>query len=126
MRLLNKQGDLTLNLRQYDADRYYSDSLPPPPYVVPKTNSKSIVALVLGILSVMIPYLGFLIGIVAIIVASISLKEIKLRMEQGRGLAIAGLVCGIIGTAMYAIIILIVLVAGTFFVNTDMSSYILE
>ncbi|MDT9720950.1 DUF4190 domain-containing protein [Paenibacillus sp. ClWae2A] len=107
--------------RENDVDRYYNDTLPPP-YVVPKTNSKSIAALVLGILSVMVPYLGFLIGIVAIIFASISLKEIKLRMEQGKGLAIAGLVCGIIGTAIYAIIILILLVASVFYFNTDMSS----
>jgi len=112
-----------LDQRHNDVDRYYSDPLPPPPYVVPKTNSKSIAALVLGILSVMIPYLGFLIGIVAIVFASISLKEIKLRMEQGRGLAIAGLVCGIIGTAIYAIIILFVLAAAFFYVSTDISTY---
>ncbi|WP_405155463.1 DUF4190 domain-containing protein [Paenibacillus sp. FSL K6-0108] len=112
-----------MDQRHNDVDRYYSDPLPPPPYVVPKTNSKSIAALVLGILSVMIPYLGFLIGIVAIVFASISLKEIKLRMEQGRGLAIAGLVCGIIGTAIYAIIILFVLAAAFFYVSTDISTY---
>ncbi|UPK45007.1 DUF4190 domain-containing protein [Paenibacillus pabuli] len=112
-----------MDQRHNDVDRYYSDPLPPPPYVVPKTNSKSIAALVLGILSVMIPYLGFLIGIIAIVFASISLKEIKLRMEQGRGLAIAGLVCGIIGTAIYAIIILFVLAAAFFYVSTDISTY---
>lgn len=112
-----------MDQRHNDVDRYYSDPLPPPPYVVPKTNSKSIAALVLGILSVMIPYLGFLIGIVAIVFASISLKEIKLRMEQGRGLAIAGLVCGIIGTAIYAIIILFILAAAFFYVSTDISTY---
>jgi hypothetical protein len=112
-----------LDQRQHDADRYYSDPLPPPPYVVPKTNGKSIAALVMGILSIMIPYLGFLIGIVAIIFASISLKEIKLRMEQGRGLAIAGLVCGIIGTAIYAIIFLFLLVAFLAFSSGEISSY---
>ncbi|SEB03318.1 MULTISPECIES: DUF4190 domain-containing protein [unclassified Paenibacillus] len=112
-----------MDQRHNDVDRYYSDPLPPPPYVVPKTNSKSIAALVLGILSVIIPYLGFLIGIVAIVFASISLKEIKLRMEQGRGLAIAGLVCGIIGTAIYAIIILFILAAAFFYVSTDISTY---
>ncbi|MDK8191347.1 DUF4190 domain-containing protein [Paenibacillus sp. UMB7766-LJ446] len=111
-----------MDQRQNDVDRYYSDPLPPPPYVVPKTNSKSIAALVLGILSIMIPYLGFLIGIVAIVFASISLKEIRLRMEQGRGLAIAGLVCGIIGTAIYAIIILFILAAAFFYVSTDIST----
>ncbi|PYE47164.1 DUF4190 domain-containing protein [Paenibacillus barcinonensis] len=101
-----------MNQQDYNnADRYYDNSFAPPPYAAPpKTNSKSIVSLVLGILSVVIPYIGFLIGIAAIIFASISLKEIRMRMEQGKGLAVAGLVCGIIGTALYAIIILIVLI----------------
>ncbi|MEK4524842.1 hypothetical protein CXK86_24070 [Paenibacillus sp. BGI2013] len=95
--------------RENDVDRYYNDTLPPPPYVVPKTNSKSIVSLVLGILSVTIPYVGILIGIAAIIFASLAFKEIRVRMEQGKGLAIAGLVCGIIGTAIYVLLILLVL-----------------
>lgn len=109
MNILNKQGGFTLEHRENDVDRYYNDPLPPPPYVVPKTNSKSIVSLVLGILSVTIPYVGILIGIVAIIFASLAFKEIRVRMEQGRGLAIAGLVCGIIGTAIYVLLILLVL-----------------
>lgn len=109
MNILNKLGGFTLEHRENDVDRYYNDTLPPPPYVVPKTNSKSIVSLVLGILSVTIPYVGILIGIVAIIFASLAFKEIRVRMEQGRGLAIAGLVCGIIGTAMYVLLILLVL-----------------
>lgn len=109
MNILNKQGGFTLEHRENDVDRYYNDTLPPPPYVIPKTNSKSIVSLVLGILSVTIPYVGIVIGIVAIIFASLAFKEIRVRMEQGRGLAIAGLVCGIIGTAMYVLLILLVL-----------------
>jgi len=107
--LLNKEGGYTLDYRQNEVDRYYSDTVPPPPYVVPKTNGKSITSLVLGILSVTIPYVGILIGIVAIIFASLAFKEIRVRMEQGRGLAIAGLVCGIIGTAIYVLLILLVL-----------------
>lgn len=77
----------------------------PPPMQPVKTNGKSIAALVLGIISVGTPYIGLLIGIVAIIFASLSLKELKYKNEQGRGLAIAGLVCGIVGTVLYAIII---------------------
>ncbi|WP_458125508.1 DUF4190 domain-containing protein [Paenibacillus sp. Z3-2] len=106
-----------------NVDRYYSDTLPPPPYVAPpKTNSKSIVSLVLGILSITIPYLGFLIGIVAIIFASLSFKEIRMRMEQGKGLAIAGLVCGIIGTAIYAVIIVLVILFAVVVSTADVYS----
>ncbi|MCD9022559.1 DUF4190 domain-containing protein [Cohnella silvisoli] len=78
----------------------------PQQYVPPKTNGKSIAAMVLGILAIVVPYLGFIIGIIAIIFASISLKEIRNNQEQGRGMAIAGLVCGIVGTAIYALILI--------------------
>ncbi|GGF62653.1 hypothetical protein GCM10010912_04720 [Paenibacillus albidus] len=79
--------------------------LPPPP--PQRTNGKSIASMVLGILSIVIPYIGFLFGIVAIILAAISLKEIRRTYEEGRGMAIAGLVCGIVGSLIYAILIII-------------------
>ncbi len=104
---------------QHDSQRF--DYIPPPPYSPPKTNGKSIAALVLGILAIVVPYLGFLIGIVAIVFASLSLKEIKRKQEQGRGMAIAGLVCGIVGTALYAIIILFVLIAFVTFAGMGSS-----
>nr|WP_082560348.1 MULTISPECIES: DUF4190 domain-containing protein [Paenibacillus] len=91
--------------------------------MAPKTNGKSIAALVLGILSIMIPYIGFVIGIVAIIFAALSLKEINARMEQGKGLAVAGLVCGIIGTLIYALIILFVILVALFYADSYSSTY---
>ncbi|EXX85325.1 hypothetical protein BG53_08985 [Paenibacillus darwinianus] len=108
-------------------DHHYS-SEPPNPFSrpqpqPPKTNGKSIAALVLGILSIVIPYLGLIIGIIAIVFSSISLKEIKRSGEQGKGLAIAGLVCGIVGTALYAVIILIVLLAFSIFSSSGEFNY---
>jgi uncharacterized paraquat-inducible protein A len=90
-------------------------------YFIPpqRTNGKAIAALVLGILAIVLPYIGFIIGIIAIIFASLALKEIKTRSEQGRGLAVAGLVCGIVGTALYAIIIVVVIGALLYFGSTD-------
>ena len=104
--------------REYDQQAYeqqpYNNPFPPyppyPPHLPSKTNSKAIVALVLGILSIVIPYIGLLFGIVAIVFASMAFKEIRLRQEQGRGMAVAGMVCGIIGTAIYGIILLIVII----------------
>lgn len=90
----------------HEPQHHYYQPMSPPP----KTNSKSIVALVLGILSIVIPYIGLIIGIIAIVFASLSFKEIKKTGEQGRGMTIAGLVCGIIGTALYAIIIIFFIV----------------
>lgn len=94
---------------QYSTMNNYPPPFPPGPPVVQKTNGKSIAALVLGILSLLIPYVGFLLGIMAIIFSSLSLKELKRRYEQGKGLAIAGLVCGIIGTIIYGLLLFIIL-----------------
>jgi hypothetical protein len=92
---------MCISYQPNDNLNYYQPPPPPAP-----TNGKSIAALVLGILSIVGPYIGFLLGIVAIILSAISLKEIRIRNEQGRGLAIAGLVCGIVGTVLYAVLFL--------------------
>ncbi|WP_449602211.1 DUF4190 domain-containing protein [Paenibacillus sp. Marseille-Q9583] len=81
--------------------KYYPPPSPPTPM-----NGKSIAGFVLGVLSIIVPYIGFLLGIIAVVLSALSLKEIRIRYEQGRGLAIAGLVCGIVGTLLYAIFIL--------------------
>ncbi|WP_068786979.1 DUF4190 domain-containing protein [Paenibacillus phocaensis] len=91
----------------------------PPPAAPPKTNGKSIASLVLGILSIVIPYVGFILGIVAIVFSSLSFKEIKRTGEQGKGLGVAGLVCGIIGTALYGIIIVLAIIALLMFATWD-------
>ncbi|MBP1991470.1 DUF4190 domain-containing protein [Paenibacillus eucommiae] len=101
----------------------FSKFTPPPHQPPPRTNGKSIAAMVLGICSLVIPYLGLIIGIVAIVFASISFKEIKRTGEQGKGMAIAGLVCGIIGTALYALIIIIIILVVVVF-NDSSSSFI--
>ncbi|WP_334073665.1 MULTISPECIES: DUF4190 domain-containing protein [Paenibacillus] len=93
---------------QYTTFNNYPPGYPPVPA---KTNGKSIASLVMGILSIVIPYIGFLLGIVAIVFASLSFKELKKTGEQGKGLSIAGLVCGIVGTALYGIILLILVFA---------------
>ncbi len=64
-------------------------------------------ALVLGILSLVVPYIGFLIGIAGIIVSALSFKDMKKSGEQGRGLAIGGLITSIAGTLLWGLIVLI-------------------
>jgi hypothetical protein len=104
----------------------YSDQQgfqPAPPRQNQPTNGKSIAALVLGILAVIIPYIGLIIGILAIVFGKISLNEIKKRGEQGKGLAIAGLVCGIVGTVLYAIIIIFLIIGLVFVSKLDRLNY---
>jgi uncharacterized protein YacL len=82
---------------------------PPQPLQKRKVNSTSIVAMIVGICSVVIPFIGIA-GILAIILASISFKEMNLKAEEGRGMAIAGLVCGIIGIVLFLIIAALVVI----------------
>ncbi|MGN1111776.1 MAG: DUF4190 domain-containing protein [Acutalibacteraceae bacterium] len=76
-------------------------------------NSKvfSIVALVCGIVGIIgawIPvlcYFAFVIAILGIVFGAIGMKKCKAAGER-KGLAIAGLVCGIIGTAITLIAVI--------------------
>lgn len=99
-------------------DQEFYQQFPPPPRQE-RTNGKAIAALVLGILSIVVPYIGLIFGIIAIVLAALAFKEIRLHYEQGRGLAIAGLVCGIVGTIIYAVLILLFVLALVMFGNID-------
>jgi len=92
----------------------------PPGYAQPQTtNTKSIVALILGILSIVVPYIGIIIGIIGIIFSALSLKELGQKPEKGRGLAVAGLVLSIIGTVIYFLLILLISLALFSFSNSS-------
>ena len=72
------------------APAYSAPAAPAPAYGAPassKTNVLAIVSLVSA----------FLISLVAIITGHIALSQIKKTGEQGRGLAIAGLIIGYVG-----------------------------
>jgi putative exporter of polyketide antibiotics len=89
---------------------------PPPPagdmaggYAAPKTNSKAIWSLVLGILGLVC--CGFFTGIPALILGNMAKKEIDTSggAQSGRGMAQAGFILGIIaivfgliGVVLYA------------------------
>nr|WP_235857603.1 DUF4190 domain-containing protein [Paenibacillus albiflavus] len=88
-----------------------------PPSAPPRTNGKAVAALVLGILSLVIPYAGFIIGIIAIVFAKLANDEIKRTGEAGKGMATAGMVTGIIGTALYAIVIIFVIIIAVIAAN---------
>jgi hypothetical protein len=77
----------------------------------------AVTSMILGIISILFAVcgcgLGGIIGIVPIIFASIHLHGIKIqRFHNGKGMAIAGLVCGIIAI-IPAIVVLIGLLAQT-------------
>lgn len=81
-----------------------------------KANGFGITALVLGILSIpagIASWPGILLGILAIIFGILGLRRVKARRADNKGMAIAGLVTGIVGLVIGAI----VLAAAIWFVN---------
>lgn len=72
-------------------------------------NRKSVASLTLGILSLIIPYIGLILGIIGVIFSAKSLKEIDLSNQQGRGLAISGKVCSIVGICLQALLIILLI-----------------
>jgi hypothetical protein len=71
-----------------------------------RTSGKAIAALVLGIVSLFI--FGFIAGVIAIILAVQARKEIDTDPNLGgRGLATAGLVLGIVGVVLWALVMLV-------------------
>ncbi|MFJ7638075.1 DUF4190 domain-containing protein [Peribacillus sp. NPDC097206] len=76
---------------------------------IKRTNSKALASLILGILSLLIPFIGVILGIIGLIFASNGTKEIVHSGEPGINLATAGKVCSIMGIIFNMIIVLIIL-----------------
>lgn len=75
-------------------------------------NGFAIASLACGVLALIPYYSAFLFGVLAIVFGAIALKRIRQNPEyKGRGMAIAGLVCGIVAIA---IILLALAVVATF------------
>lgn len=93
-----------------------------PPYypffpLVPKNNDMAIASMVLGIVSFSLLatcYLGILAAIPAIILGFVAMSQIKASggSQKGKGMAVAGVVCGFVVTGI-TIIVLLALVAAS-------------
>ena len=75
-----------------------------------KVNGVAIAALVAGVLGLIIAlfvngWVGLVISVVAIVLGAIGMKKAK-ETNSGKGLAVAGLVCGIVSTAICVIVII--------------------
>jgi hypothetical protein len=88
-----------------------------PPYypaaAVPRNNPVAIAALVCGLAQFVLGLLlvgNILLAIPAIICGAIGLRQIDQRGERGRGMAIAGLVLGILGVVYFVIIVGLIIV----------------
>lgn len=70
------------------------------------TNSKSVVSLTIGILSILIPLFGLIPGIIGVFLSRKAIKEMEETNEDGSGLATSGLICSSVGIViqLFAII----------------------
>lgn len=79
-----------------------------------RTDGKAIAALILGILSIVIPYVGIILGIIGIVMATKALRE---PGEPGRGLAVAGRVCSIVGVCLHGFVLLFAILGFALFLK---------
>lgn len=72
-----------------------------------KTHGLAVASMILGILSLITFYGALLFGVLAIIFGAIALNKIKTNPEayKGKGMAKAGLICGIVALGLIIIII---------------------
>lgn len=71
-----------------------------------QTNNNATVSLTFGILSLLIPFIGLILGIIGIVFSRKADKEIARTSETGKGMALAGLICSIVGLVTQLFIIL--------------------
>lgn len=84
----------------------------------PKSNGLGIAALVVGILSIPAAFLagvpGIVLGLIAIVLGIVGLRRVKARRADNRGMAITGVVTGVLGLLLG----IAVLAFTAFIVNT--------
>ncbi len=82
-----------------------------------KNSGKAVASLVCGILSIFMPFLGFILGAISIVFGVLSRNEIQQSEGKliGKGMAIAGLVCGVLGIVWNIILLRILEFIGSGF-----------
>lgn len=71
-----------------------------------RINSNSLGSLVLGVLSIMIPIFGIVLGGAGIYFYVKAKKEMVMTNESGKGFALTGLICSFVGIVVQIVTIL--------------------
>jgi heme/copper-type cytochrome/quinol oxidase subunit 3 len=66
---------------------------------IPETNNTAIEGLVAGVVGLF--FLHLILGIVAVILSAVAMPQIERKGQKGKGLAIAGLVLGILDVVYF-------------------------
>ena len=73
-----------------------------------KNSGMAVAALICGICSLVLPWVGFIFSVLAIIFGSVGISQTGRNSELGgRGMAIGGLICGIISLLVWVPIIIL-------------------
>lgn len=78
-----------------------------------QNNSKSIISIIFGVLSMTIPYIGLIFGIVGIVFCNQSIREVKETKEQGKSIAVTGAVLSTVGLCIQASVLFLALLGYT-------------
>ncbi len=87
-----------------------------------RMNHKAVLAFTLGILSIIIPGLGLFLGIMGLIYAAGSIREIESTAEKGMSLALAGKVLSIVGAIIHGLLILLLIVSYSVYMGPPLMS----
>lgn len=93
----------------------------PPAYPgMQRSAGLCVAALIAGILAWLIPFVGPLLAVLAIVLGALGIREVNRRPQElsGRGMGIAGLVLGITGLAV-SVLIIVLLVGGFHSAQTE-------
>ncbi|BCB04201.1 DUF4190 domain-containing protein [Bacillus sp. KH172YL63] len=78
------------------------------------TNGKATAAMILGILSIVsiiIPIASLILGVTGLILGILGRKEIKRFQQEGRKMALAGIICSVIGILLPIILTVLTFMA---------------
>lgn len=75
-----------------------------------RTNSNSVISLTLGILSILLPYIGLILGVIGVVISRKATKEVMKTDEDGGGLATAGLICSMVGIIIQIFLVVSIIV----------------
>ena len=78
----------------------------------PNTSGKAVASMVTGIISLVVPFVGIVTGPLAVVLAARARSEMGRTRQKGDGLAITGLVTGILGCIGYGIFLLVIIIGA--------------